>query len=252
MEEKVRVIERVFDIFELLGREQGEVSLTEISNLSGMSKSTVHRLLKTMCERGYVRKGGDHRYALGEKFVELASYHINNLELQTEAKSFLKVLYAELGLTVHLGALEGNQIVYIEKLDLYPNTISFTQVGYKTPAYCSSIGKCLMACLSGEELDEILYTTTFEKYTKNTITNLYEFKKHLREVRRNGWAMDNEEHLPGHRCIASPIYNYLGTAIAAVSVSGDVTQIPEERILIIAREVKKTAEMISRRMGYSA
>jgi len=250
MDTNVRVVDRIFDIFELLAGTEQAMSLTDLVKESQMSKTTVYRLLQTMNERGYVQKSRDSRYRLGPKFLELASSHINHLELQTEAKPYLAALYSELNLTVHLGTLDGDEIVYIEKLDLYPSKISNSKVGYKTPAYCSSIGKCLMSCLSGDELDKILYGCRFQKFTNNTIVNMYDFKKHLKEVRKQGWAMDNGEHMPGHRCVGAPIFDYLGTGIASVGVSGDDSQITDEKLPMIIREVKETAAQISRAMGY--
>ncbi|MDO5574528.1 MAG: IclR family transcriptional regulator [bacterium] len=247
----VRVIDRLFDILELLAHAQQPMTLTDLVRASEMSKTTVFRLLQSMCDRGYVQKRKDGRYSLGPKFIELASYHINHLELQTEAKPFLAALYSELNLTVHLGTLDGDEIIYIEKMDLYPTQKSRSKVGYKTPAYCSSIGKCLMACLPGDELDEILYSCKFQKFTDTTIVNLYDFKNHLREVRKQGWAMDNGEHIPDHRCIGAPIYDYCGTAIASIGVSGSTDQITDEKIPMLVREVKEAARQISICMGYN-
>ncbi|HOO28778.1 MAG TPA: helix-turn-helix domain-containing protein, partial [Lachnospiraceae bacterium] len=107
MEENVRLIERTFHILEVLSLSQQPMSLSEIVRESGMSKTTVYRLLTTMNEMGYIQKNNELRYSIGYKFMELASYHINHLELQTEAKPFLTSLYSELNLTVHLGTLEG-------------------------------------------------------------------------------------------------------------------------------------------------
>ncbi len=250
MDSNVRVIERIFDIFELLAKSEQPMSLTEIVIESTMSKTTVYRLLQTMSVRGYVQKSRNNRYSLGFKFMELASSHINHLELQTQAKPYLAALYSELNLSVHLGTLDGDKITYVEKLDLYPLRSINANVGYKTPAYCSSIGKCLLSCLSGEELDKILYECKFHKFTERTIVNLYEFKKHLKEVRKQGWAIDNEEHMPGHRCVGAPIFDYLGNGIAAVGVSGDLLQITDAKLPMIAHEVKETANQISRAMGW--
>lgn len=89
-------------------------------------------------------------------------------------------------------------MVYLEKMDIYPNTRLYTQVGYRSPAYCSSMGKYLLACLSGDELDEVLYLCKFEKHTPNTITDAREFKHYLKIVRRQTFPANglNETGLP--------------------------------------------------------
>ncbi len=250
MEENVRVVDRVFDILEALSASSSPLGLSEIARKTGMSKSTLHRLLFSMCARHYVEKNADSTYSIGYKLIETVSLHINHLELLTEAKPFLTNLMRDLDLTAHLGILDGCDVVYLEKMDIYPNTRLYTQVGYRSPAYCSSMGKCLLACLSGDELDEALYHCKFEKYTPNTITDARAFKRYLRIVRRQGWAMDNEEYQIGHRCIGAPVFDYRGSPVAAISASGSISQLPDDKLELVIREVKESAARLSQRMGY--
>ncbi|MCJ7834202.1 IclR family transcriptional regulator [Cuneatibacter sp. NSJ-177] len=250
MEDQVRVIDRVFDILEQLAQADSPMTLAELCKATEMSKSTVHRLLSSMCARQYVEKRSDNTYAIGYKLVETVSTHINGLELLTESKPFLSQISHELELTTHLGILDHHDVIYIEKMDLYPNTRLYTQVGYRSPAYCSSIGKCLLACLSGDELEEALYRCEFQKFTPNTITDLRELKRVLRVVRKQGWAMDNEEYQLGHRCVGAPIFDYRGTAVAAVSASGSIEMLSDDRLDLVISQVRKAAQDISRRMGY--
>lgn len=250
MEDSVRVVDRVFDILEVLSASKSSMSLSEIAKATEMSKSTVHRLLSSMCSRQYIEKNPDSTYSIGYKMVETVSMHINNLELLTEAKPYLSDLIRDLDLTAHLGILEGCDVIYLEKMDVYPNKRLYTQVGYRSPAYCSSIGKCLLSCLSGEELEDALYLCDFKKYTPNTITEIKEFKKILKVVRRQGWAMDNEEYQLGHRCVGAPIFDYRGSPVAALSASGSTLQLSDERLDMVIKEVKQAAANLSRRMGY--
>ncbi len=251
MENNIRVMDRTFDIIELLSEAQNPMSLTEISKITGISKSTVHRLLQAMYSRHYVEKDKNSCYSIGLKLVELVSYHINGLELQTEAKPYLSFLRSELNLTVHLGILDADEVIYIEKMDLYPTAMLYSQIGYRSPAYCSSMGKCLLSCLSGEELEEALINCKFEKFTPNTITNMHDFKKYLKNVRSQGWAMDDEEYVLGSRCVGAPIYDYRGDAIASISASGPSSQISHDKLPIIVDQVKDAAIKISKRMGYT-
>ncbi len=250
MEDNIRVINRAFDIIELLAHTNHPMSLSEIVSESGISKTTAYRLLRTMHERHYVEKGKDNCYTIGIQLIETVSSHINGLELQTESKPILASLREDLNLTAHLGILDGGDVIYVEKLDLYPTTRLYTQVGYRSPAYCSSMGKCMMACLSGDELDEILYHLKFEKYTPNTISTAKELKQHLKKVRSQGYAMDDQEYMSGHRCIGAPVFDYRGDAIASISASGPISQVTDEKLPLVIREVKKAAAEISRRMGY--
>ena len=113
------------------------------------------------------------------------------------------------------------------------------------------MGKCLLACLSGERLDDILEQCTFEQFTQNTCHNKRDFRQLLRRVRLQGWAMDDEEYQLGHRCIGAPIFDYRGDAVAAISASGTTSDINETTFERVRNEVIRTAKQISGRMGYT-
>jgi len=204
-----------------------------------------------MYARGYVDKNEqDGTYSMGIKLVEVVSTHINNLELQTEARPILNDLHDSLGLIVHLGILDRHEVVYVEKMDIAPNLRRYAQIGLRVPAQCSSLGKCLLACLSGEELAAALRECRFEAYTKNTITEMDGLRKHLREVRQQGWAIDDEEYMSGHRCVGAPVFDYRGETIAAVSASGPVSLLTDERIAEVVSKVQQAASLISRKLCY--
>lgn len=251
MEQSVQVVDRIFDILEYLSQSNEPKGPTDIATATGIHKSTVFRLLASMCSRGYIEKiESDGTYHLGIKLVEIASNHINNLELQTEARPFLSELHASLGLIVHIGILDRREVVYVEKMDISRNLRLYTQIGMRVPAYCSSLGKCLLSRLSGEDLEDLFFNFELVRYTPNTITSLQELKPHLRQVRGQGWAIDDEEYIIGNRCIAAPILDYRGEIIAAVSASGPVSLMTDARIPEIAEQVSGTAHLISRRLCY--
>jgi DNA-binding IclR family transcriptional regulator len=250
MSNQIQLIDRVFDILEYLSQSPDSKGPTQIAQAVGLSKSTVYRLLSSLQQRGYIEKSESGMYHIGVKLVEVASNHINNLELQTEARPYLIEMQAELGLIVHLGILDGAEIVYVEKMDISPNLRGYTQIGLRVPAQCSSLGKCILAQMSGDQLDYIMSSCKFEQYTVNTITNLPDLKAHLREVRQQGWAMDNEEYILGHRCVGAPIYDYRGEIIAAVSASGPTTLFTDDIIPQATKRIQTAAADISRRLCY--
>jgi len=250
MDDSVRVIDRVFAILEYLSQSNAPRGPTEISAATGMHKSTVHRLLSSMHGGGYIEKTDAGTYRIGVKLVGIVSSHINNLELQTEARPFLNDLHAELGLIVHLGILDGREVVYVEKIDISRNLRIYTQIGMRVPAHCSSLGKCLLSRLSGDELSSVFPKGSMERFTPNTITSLRELKEHLREVRIQGWGMDNEEYIVGHRCVGAPVFDYRGEIIAAISASGPLALLSDDRIPQVTECVKQTAKRISRRLCY--
>jgi DNA-binding IclR family transcriptional regulator len=253
MEESVQVIHRALDILEQLSQSSKPIGPTEISKSTGISKSTVCRLLSTLQARSYVEKRSpDGKYSIGPKLIALVSRHIGSLELQTEARPYLSLLASDLNLTTHLGILDGNEVIYVEKLDHIPTKQLYSQIGYRVPAYCSSLGKCLLSRYSGEDLKNIMGCSSFRIYTRNTIPNIEALKEQLRRIRDEGWAMDNEEYEVGHMCVGAPVYDYRGEIIAAVSASGTSTVITPDYLPVIVDEVKQTSKQISKCMGYLA
>jgi IclR family KDG regulon transcriptional repressor len=250
MEPTVQVVSRALDLIEQLSQSPKPMGLTELSKSVELSKSTVSRLLATLQSRGYVEKVEPNgKYTLGPKLISLVSCHIGSLELQTEARPYLSLLASDLNLTTHLGILDGNEVIYIEKLDRFPTKQLYSQIGYRVPAYCSSLGKCLLARYSGEELERIMGGTRFQTYTARTIPTLEALKEQLRRIRDQGWAMDDQEYTVGHMCVGAPIYDYRGEIIAAVSASGTSAVLTPEYLPVVIEEVKQTARQISKCMG---
>ena len=249
----MQVINRALDILEELSQSAKPIGPTEIAKSIGISKSTVCRLLSTLHAREYVeRRGNDGKYSIGPKLIALVSCYIGSLELQTEARPYLSLLASDLNLTAHLGILDGNEVIYIERLDRFPTKQLYSQIGYRVPAYCSSLGKCLLSKYSGEDLERIMGCGRFKIYTPNTLPDMEALKQQLRQIRDQGWAMDNQEYEKGHMCVGVPIYDYRGEIIAAVSASGTSEVITPSYLPVVIDEVKQTAKQISQCMGYLA
>jgi DNA-binding IclR family transcriptional regulator len=249
-EGNVQSLERALDIVEALSLERDGLGVTELSRRIGLHKSTTHRLLSTLSSRGYVRKHDSGSYGIGLKPIEIVSCYINSLELQTESRPYVAQIATELGLTAHLGVLEGDQVVYIERMDIYSGIKLYSQIGLRMHAYCSSLGKCLLSSFSGEELARVMANCDFNRFTPHTISSLEELRRELKQVRLQGWAIDNREYNLNNRCIGAPIFDYRGEIIAAVSASGPLTLLTEDRIAEVAQYVKGKALEISRNLGY--
>ncbi len=247
----VQSVDRTLDIIEALSLEPSGLSLTEISTKVKLHKSTVYRLVNTLYKRGFLNKSDSGNYRIGLKLIEIVSCYINSLELQTEARPYLQDITATLGLTSHLGILEGSDVIYIEKMDVFTGSQLYAQIGLRVPAFCSSLGKCLLSKYSSDELKNLFSKDVFPKYTENTTKNIFELQTNLTAVRRNGWAIDNEEYKTGHRCIAAPIYDYRGEIIAAISASGPTILLTDDRIQSTANYVINTANIISRKLGWN-
>ena len=139
----VQSIDRALDIIEVLSQENEGLGVTEIAGRIGLPKSTAHRIITTMAGRGYLNKTDRGTYKIGLKLIEAVSCYINSLELQTEARPYVAQTTSELGLTSHLGVLDGDQVIYIEKMDVFSNVRMYSQIGVRVHAYSWSLGKCL-------------------------------------------------------------------------------------------------------------
>ncbi len=249
-EKSVHSIERAFDIIEDVAVRQNGTSLTDIATRVNLHKSTVHRIISTLLQRGYLEKTDQGNYKLGLRLIDVVSHYINNLELQTEARSYIADIAAHVGLTCNLGVLDGDKVVHIERVNMNSLEKLYFQIGDKVNAYCSSLGKCLLSNYSKKEIEDVMADCSFIKFTPNTISDMESLQKEVSEVRSRGWALDDEECEAGQRCIGAPIYDYRGDIIAAVSVSGDKHILTDDRIEEISGYLVNMAMKISSKMGY--
>jgi len=252
MQEKgVQTLNRVLDIIELLAEQREGIGVTEIGQALGLHKSTVHRMLNALAERGYIEKDPKYStYKIGLKFIEISSLSLNKLELKTEARPFIRKLAETVGQPVHLAILDGMDAVYIDKVEAVNSIRMYSQIGKRVPVYCSALGKVLLSGLKNDERKTVISKLQFVKMTSNTIDSPERLEEEVQKAIERGWALDNEEHEEGIRCIAAPVYDYAGKIIAAVSVSGDKTIINSCRDDEISSLVIETAKNISHRMGH--
>lgn len=249
-EKGVQSIERALDIIESVAEAQKGKTLTEISCSTGLHKSTVYRILTTLMRRGYLTRGDEGNYKIGHKMIEVISYYISDIEIQTEARPYITEISEYLGMGAYLGILEGDKVIYVEKANVSGAVSTFTSIGVRTPSYCTAMGKCLLSGLSKAELEETMKDCSFIKFTPNTLNSMQLLQKEIEKVRKQGWAIDDEEYETGHRCIGAPVYDYKGDIVAAVSTCGEIHILTDERIQRTAEYIKKMAGEISKKLGY--
>ncbi len=248
----VQSIDRAFDIIELLSRESRSIPMTEIGRRLDLHKSTVHRLLASLRNRGYVeQEAGSGNYKLGLGFVELASLYLNSLELKTEASPFLNELARATGQTVFLAIMDGTEVVYIDKAEAYNSLRRYTIIGKRLPLYATSLGKAMLSGCSDREIEELYPERNLPILTSKTLPTFDALMTEIRQTRERGWAIDDEERELGTRCIGAPIFDYRDRVIAAVSVAWDVKVNPELTWKDYAKLIVKTAATISVKMGCS-
>jgi len=251
----VQTIEKVSSILEVLGQNPNGMSIRDLSAGLRLPKGTTHRLLSSLNYFGYVRQDSRTKhYLLGFKLVELGHLLLTQIDLRKEAEPFLKELAERTKETVHMVFLDRDEIVYIDKVESDHNASGLrmaSRIGLRIPAHCCAVGKVLLAHLSEAEMEHFMREKGLPKRTKNTMTHAMELQEHLKLVRRQGYATDDEENEKGIRCVGAPIYNEVGKAVAAVSVSGPAFQVTKRLIQeTLKKEVMATAYRISGRLGY--
>jgi len=249
----VQSVVHALDIFDYLASSGGEAGVTELAQFLGIHKSTASRLLATLNERGYVsRSPQSGKYSLGMHLVELSRVKLDQIDLRQLARPYLENLVSATGETAHLAVLDHGKVVYIDKVDT-PQTLGMrSRIGYRIAAHCTALGKALLAELPAAELDSVLDTDKMVRFTSNTITDPDTLKLHLASVRERGYAIDDEEHEDGIRCIAAAIKDHAGRVVAAISVSGPTFRITREKADAIGRLVGDAARRLSASSGYVA
>ncbi len=248
--EGLKSLRKALRVLECFSLQEPRLALTEIARRAGLPLSTAHRILATLRDARVVEQEGDRDlYRLGVKLFELGSMVLANMELHREALPFIEELGRETGETVHLGVFDGAQVVSIEKMDSPHGLASHVTIGKGAPAYCTGVGKALLAFQPEAVLDR-LCRHGLVRHTPQTLVDPAKLRRELERVRETGYAVDDMEHQAGVRCVAAPIRNHTGTVIASLSVSGPATRISRERIPLLAMRVREVAAKLSARLGY--
>jgi DNA-binding IclR family transcriptional regulator len=248
---RVQVLDRAFQILDVLADESAGIGLTDISDRLKLHKSTVHRLITVLENSRFVEKNAvTAKYNLGARLMELGLSAVSRLDVYEVAGPYLRELVKETGETAHLAVLREGQVVSLINVESSQTLRTPTTVGTRNPAYCTSTGKAMLAFTAPEQLDEFLRRETFSSYTRKTITSRARFKAELVEIRAKGYAMDDEEREPGLRCIGAPVWDSSGVVVAAISVAGPVFRITRSRVPALSRTIMRIAAGISASLGY--
>lgn len=245
----VHSVERAVRLLDILA--SSDAGISQLARASGLHKATVHRLMRTLQGLGLVELGPDGtRYRLGLRLLELGGRVLSRLDMRDVARPYLADLRDRTRLTVHMAVLDGTEVVYIEKLNAPANLRMASFVGTRSPAYCTALGKAILAALPADEAESVLSRTRLQPRTPNTITDPAALRRELELTRMRGYAIDNVENEEGIRCVGAPVYGHTGRVAASISASGPVFSATEERIGELAELVCETSRKISHALGY--
>ncbi|WP_191601834.1 DNA-binding transcriptional regulator KdgR [Marinomonas algicola] len=249
--EPVSSVMKVFAILNALA-EKKSLGVTELAQIVMTSKSTVYRFLQTMKMLGFVRQEGeDDRYSLTLKLFEVSSNALEHVDLVSLAEPHMASIGALTKEALHLGIRDGDNIVYIFKIDAQYNLRMQSRIGGRNPLYSTAIGKVLLAERSEEYVRGVLSQTDFTPSTSKTHRSVDSLLVELKDVQKLSYGVDNEEQEEGLRCIAAPIYDRLGNVIAGLSLSFPTLRYTPEKFDEYVVLLQDAAAKISKNLGCS-
>ncbi len=230
--------------------DEPEKGITEIAGALNLSKSTVHRVMTTLAQEGFVRRDETtHRYRLGLNVLSLGGIIMSNLEIYREGQHLLEEFLNRFDETVHLAVLEDYQTVYVSKLECKHPVQILTHVGRKNPLYCTSSGKAILAYQKRAIIEEVVQRG-LTKYTETTITDSKKLLTELQKIRECGYATSHGEIRDGVYSVAVPVRDYTRDVIGAVTVVGPASRFTEQKIQTFAKQLGTMGKEISSRLGY--
>ena len=245
-------VERTFQIIEAMGEARRPVRLSELAQKTGLSASTVLRMVHTLVDLGYAFQDQETlQYGLTLQFARIGSLASNGIGLRDFAHPVMEALAQECHEACCLAIEQQDEVVYIDMVDGPDNMLRIMQhIGKRAPMHCTGIGKLLLLNRNIDGVRDYITRHGLPRFTDHTLTDERTLLTELEQVRRRGWAADNEECEIGARCVAAPIHDYTGAVVGGLSISGPTTRRNERTVPDIARRVKQAGELISQRMGY--
>lgn len=241
----IQSIDRAINVIDYISKNQN-CRLVDMCNQFNLNKSTLHGILSTLEYHGFISKDSiNSTYNLGAKIFELGTLYNDNLSIKKISKPYLIKLAQNFSETVHLAVLNEFTVLYIDKEESIHSLRMTSKVGTTDPLLTTAIGKCILSTLSIDKINTIFESVQLNKSTDYSLTDKSEILKELSTINRKGFALDLEELELGLNCIAVPIKNRLGEAIAAISISTPSSRFNKEKLENMKVELMKTCQEIS-------
>lgn len=245
---------KALKLLDLFTEGESELSLNVISERSGMPKATAFRLLASLESMGFLSKSKnsihDVTYTLGLKLLELGGLVADQMELRKTALPLMQQLCAEVNETVHLVILDGDEAVYIEKVESSHALRLYTRVGRRSSLYLGSGPQLLLAYLPEQERQMLISHMSFQQVTDNTVVSTVDLENKVQQIREAGYAISHGEQDMETTGVSYPIYDHTERVIAALNVSGPSSRFQGEHEKIVQKRTRDTALQISFQLGY--
>ncbi len=247
----MKAVQRALDILSCFTPETHQKGVSEISEETGLSKGSVHRLLMALKSRRCVdRDPVTGKYQLGTKLLELAGVlYANRLSFQEKARPLLQRLVDDVNETVVVLTLDGDSLICTMVIDAARPVRVFTRVGVRRIAYFGAGGQVLLAWESKEVIESTLPPDRLEAFTLWSIRDPVDYLRRLRQVREQGYALDRQEAFPDVTAVGAPVFDHNGQVVAAVIVTAPTHRMPEDRMPGLIERLLKATASVSTELG---
>lgn len=238
-------IGKACDVLDQVAEFGRPVRFGELLEQSAFPKATLYRFLQSLSNQGMLHYDPDRQtYTPGMRLVRLAHAAWTQSSLAPIARPFLEGLSQETGETVHLAQLDSGQVLYVDKRNAQRPVEMYSEAGKVGPAYCTGVGKAMMAHLDHDELQKTISQQSFHRFTDKTLISEEALRADLAVVRARGYAIDDEEHEPGIICIACPILTEGGRMLGALSITGSTARMSFDQLETWVPRVRRVADRI--------
>ncbi len=237
----IQSLSRGLTIIELLAKSESSLGVTEISKQLGIDKSSATRLIQTLVEHGFAIKDPEsRRFLVGPKMKSLVDISAEARPLKALSMPFIKKLMEDTGENSHVAVYSQEQCLVVADIESTAQLRVVSGEGRLIPNHCTAIGKCLIA------FGEYPLPRDLNAHTPRTISSRDQLKLHMEQIRNRGFAMDDEEHEYGVRCMAAPVYNKAGKAIASIGISGPTVRVTLDKVPELSKIVMQAGADLSK------
>lgn len=237
---------KALEVLDMVSGFGGPVRFSEVLEDSPFPKGTLYRLFQTLTKQGMLAYDPDRQtYSLGVRLVRLAHAAWQQSSLAPIARNHLDALSQTTGETVHLAQMDHAQVLYLDKRNARNPVEMYSQAGKIGPAYCTGVGKAMLAFLGDAEVAQIISQQSFHQFTRFTLPDESALRAELSDIRTTGYGMDREEHEPGIICVAVPILTPQGRVLGGLSITSTTTQKSLAELEALAPQVQAAAQSIA-------
>jgi IclR family acetate operon transcriptional repressor len=246
----VQSVDRALLIIETLAEDDEGYRLTDLAVCTGLSPSTVHRLLTTLEKRRFVQfDRDDSMWHIGAQSFAVGSTFVRRRNFVTQALPYLRKLRDQTRETANLAVVNDGAMIVLTRVESREIMRSVTKVGGRVPMVASGLGKALLSTYSEQDVFAIVQREGMPRLTSKSIVRAGELCKSLHDIRQQGYSIDDEEALIGLRCVSSVVYDDCSEPLAAISVSGKASRVPNDRLPVLGKLVQEVAAELTKALG---